>query len=115
MNAITRHDECTALGETNQHRVLNAAADYVENTAQALGLGIRVMGGWVFDGWAHQPERPTLKLSVLLAPNLRNNVTACRRLSERLCRAFNCEKAGVDITQDIVWIIGMKRKEPSYL
>lgn len=108
MNAISKREECTALGETVQHMALDAAADYVEGAARDLGLGVTVFGGEA--GQSGVPRwrgLPVLKLSVGLAQDVRSDVDACRRFSARLEQAFNCAQAGIDANDDVVWIIGM--------
>lgn len=113
MSSVIWHDECTAVGETIQHKLLDEAADYVEAVANNLGLTIRVVGGVVTPYWSdtHWRGRPTLKLSITLSADVRRNVAACRLLTERLKRAFNAEQAGVDADDDFLWIIGMRPKE----
>ena len=112
LNAISKRAECTALGDTNVRRMLDAAADYVEDAARNLGLGVVVYGGVA--GQSGVPRwrgLPVLKLSVGLAPDVRGKVDACRRFSERLERAFNCAQAGIDANEDVIWIIGMAERE----
>lgn len=109
--AITKRRTFVAPGDTNVRRMLDAAADYVEDAARNLGLGVVVYGGVA--GQSGVPRwrgLPALKLSVGLAPDVRGKVDACRRFSERLESAFNCAQAGIDANEDVIWIIGMAER-----
>lgn len=94
----------SAINEDDLHTVLDgrpaldAIADHIEALSRELGIGLTVWAGLV------HPERQTLGLLIQCDPVIRQNIPAHREFTRRLCQAYHCENAGVDVKDDAVWL-----------
>ncbi len=94
-SAINEDDLHTGL---DGRPALDAIADHIEALSRELGIGLTVWAGLVHS------ERQTLGLLIKCDPVIRQNIPAHREFTRRLCQTYQCENAGVDVKDDLLWL-----------
>lgn len=87
------------LDDLKTDKLLNAAADLVEDLCKELGIPLVVRGGHVW----HDPVNYVC-MNVRYCMEARRNITAAEELSRRLRKAFRCRIAGLDASKDVIWL-----------
>jgi len=91
------------LDDTNTDKLLNKAADYVEQLCEELRIPLIVHGG----SCGTKPVN-YVKMHVRNCMQARRDLDAAGKLSRKLRKAFNCRIAGLDTREDVIWLWDIK-------
>lgn len=101
---ISYMEETQHLDDSNVDKVLNKAADYVEQLCAELGIPLIVHGG---DCGTHPINY--VKMSIGNPVEVRRKINELEKLSRRLREVFHCKVAGLDASEDVIWLWDIQR------
>ena len=87
------------IRSVSRHRPqLNAVATHLEEISATVGIPVTIKGGII------QPAQRTIAFVITIDPSHRTNIPACRQLTAAIKEHYPCQAAGVDETNDILWL-----------
>lgn len=91
------------LDDRRIDKVLNAAADFVEELCEELKIPLIVRGG----SCGTKPVN-YVKMSIGNSVEVRRKINELEELSRRLRKVFHCRIAGLDASEDVIWLWDIK-------
>lgn len=91
------------LDDGRTDKVLNKAADYVEQICKELRIPLIVHGG----SCGTKPVN-YVKMHVRNCMQARRDLDAAEKLSRKLRKSFHCRIAGLDASEDVIWLWDIK-------
>ena len=87
------------IRSVSRHRPqLNAVATHIEEISATVGIPVTIKGGII------QPAQRTIAFVITIDPSHRTNIPAHRQLTAAIKQHYPCQAAGVDETNDILWL-----------